>query len=87
MNQQQEKDLRAMLQAKRRHDDAVRNERAARREYIDAQTRFLGSYARSSPPKPIVCGDTFIEIANGWDRADVEFKFQYREAERCPTSD
>lgn len=76
-----------MLQAKREHDAAVKAERAARKAYMEAQGGFLGHYPRSSPPKPIVCGDVFIEIKNGWDRADIEFKFEYRECERCPTSE
>lgn len=87
MNTMLQADLRAMLQAKREHDEAVRDERAARKAYLQAQERFLGHYPRCSPPGPIICGDVFITVTDGWERADQEFKFKYTEAERCPTSE
>ena len=82
-----QQDLRAMLAAKRLMDEAWAHYQQTRRDYDKAQSAFLGHYPRCSPPGPIICGTTFLEIKHGWERADEEIKFDYTEAERVPTSD
>ena len=79
--------LRAMLLAKREMDAAWKTYQLTRGNYREAQSHFLGMYAESSPPTPIICGETFIKIKSSWTRADEEEKFTYEKAERCPTSD
>jgi hypothetical protein len=86
MNDYHQERLRTMLAMKRDMDAAWQAYQDAKRAYKQAQEGFLGLYAKCSPPGPIICGTCFIRIRNGWERADEEIKFEFIEAERCPTS-
>ena len=87
MNEYHQGKLREMLAKKRAMDAAWDAWMKAKFDYTTAQDSFLGCYPECSPPGPIICGTAFIKIKNGYRRADEEIKFEYVEAERCPTSE
>lgn len=79
--------LRTMLDAKRAFDAAWRDMQMKRSEYLKAQESFMGMFPESNPPRPIICGDTFIKLVGDYRRADCDFKFEFTECDRCKTSE
>ena len=89
MTEHKQKLLRAMMDARRKYEETNEVQRLAWRSYLEAQSAFLGQFAKSDYPiGPFVCGDVLIEHAS----PDIEWPpsttvFEYRGVMRCPTSD
>jgi hypothetical protein len=79
--------VRMMLEKKRAMDAAWQAWNAAKSDYIDAQSAYLGLFPETKPPGPVICGTAFIRIKPEYQHPNEEIKFEFVEAFRCPTSE
>ena len=85
LSEMKQKALRLMIERKRSMDDAWQNLTVARREYVEAQDLLCGMYAETDPPGPFICGSLYIKYLPSKRLSDD--RFEYVEAQRCPTSE
>jgi len=89
MNLEHQRQLRAMLAARREYEAATKAQMDSWAKYLEAQAAFMGHFSQNDyPVGPFVVGETLIEHDNieaKWPQRETIFSF--REVIRCPTSD